>query len=959
LKLSFNADLQHVSSFVHPDVNDIIAARASHAHCLKSVVAQKYSLDEDEGVMMEDPGVPLLLPLTVSLEFEQLTGGQCPKERSLAVNVEPLSAMLGSEDLQLIHSVVRTLSRKPKGSVPRPERSYVYDAVFESERLGLGLRKEDGRIVVDDILDATKHRSIETGDVLHAINGVLIADLPDLTLSEMVNRLISEPRPLTVTFSREVQNAASQFENGLSVAGVETGVYYGTIDKIDVSLSAAVITLTEKEAHLFKGSLSSMKLRCHLERRSDTMLRLDLSGDIGIDYYNLRIWDWEPLLEQSGLFLSTMYQQQSFGRRELALEIGDRLTGICMNFTDSFTATLSKLFDWGRGESVTVSDEIVFGESFIQENVPSGSFRQSKQMVTTKAANAALLFAERQKNDTVKPFVFRNRAGLSIAFVQQRKRGRSASAEAKPAFVAVGEYSGLQSYDPSEIFVVAHGEELKFRVDVLSTSESKSNRDSQLGGSLSRFPSLTVALQETTGVIADPFEDLQMVRPGESAFPLTFTVREDGSKQIVRPEREWVTWLVEQADEKTIVTLGSSIRVASLLAAESVEIGIELGTWAAIAADDSRVRSLGIIRTGEPFCLPLWLALQRTRWRCSARLSTGYRYASLFEVTSAGLVIFGAREVKIVECRARKGDAPSAWLAVAQHKVDGILTFSIDCSLSIRNLLPTDIEWEVRDDSSASIVDGSTVRERHSGKPQHFKSGEYAEILYKDYHSLQIRLKPTSDSSWSSWTTISFPTKRVHQGTNEEAMLDGYDESVVDGFIKTKDVFNVPQQIGLRFVRKECGLHVTFYAELWLSNCTSLKVVFGCPKEEITGFRHESNDDDAKRSGMSTAEAALQEISAIFECAQEGTGLRQIANLSREIDDVVRLVGQVAPLITEECFEYIIVEGSSVTRRWWASEDPSSPRQDVSVAGQDIKGIVWVDQSWVSPVTQYLLFVRV
>ena len=87
------------------------------------------------------------------IEFEQIEKGQAPKERTLAISVDPLSVMLSSEDVQLIRSVLKQWSSEPKASSEQNGRAHLFHVVFRSQRLGLGLRKESGQIVVDYVGD--------------------------------------------------------------------------------------------------------------------------------------------------------------------------------------------------------------------------------------------------------------------------------------------------------------------------------------------------------------------------------------------------------------------------------------------------------------------------------------------------------------------------------------------------------------------------------------------------------------------------------------------------------------------------------------------------------------------------------------------------------------------------------------------------------------------------------------
>lgn len=283
---------------------------------------------------------------------------------------------------------------------------------------------------------------------------------------------------------------------------------------------------------------------------------------------------------------------------------------------------------------------------------------------------------------------------------------------------------------------------------------------------------------------------------------------------------------------------------------------------------------------------------------------------------------------------------------MAVSKVDdrGIETINIDCSISMRNLLPAAIDWEIGDDSQihTRIIDGTTLR-----KVQPLKSGKQAEVLSKGWHSLKIRLRPSFENSWSGWTPLLLPVRRsAPKKRDEDENVDAEDESVSTHLcpVNVNDGMNIPLSMGLRVAPKINGLDVTIYTELWCTNCTPFNIVFGTPKKHIM----ETND--CNRTGsteFSAAEATLNEISALFESGDAGAGLTQSDNRTREIAiDVVRLPGQIAPHIVEECFEYLEVEGLNVRRRWWAGEDALSPRANINSNNRAEEDFDWIDKSW-------------
>jgi hypothetical protein len=263
----------------------------------------------------------------------------------------------------------------------------------------------------------------------------------------------------------------------------------------------------------------------------------------------------------------------------------------------------------------------------------------AKQLATQKAAHAALVYAQKRgadnskKGATAKPFVFRNRTGVSIAFVRQG-RGMSSLDSSndgirKPALgrylSVVGEYTGLEGYDSAAITELPDQEDAKFDMDVLSDQFSGPEVDSskgtkQLGNKVrnyeGRFPSLTVAIQAVSGVSIDPIDDLQVFKVGSAVRHLCVRKEAGGSFGNVDATNYSipVIWKVELEDNRRILTLSSAVRVVSSGFDTPIEIGAQIGmgidTTGSSRQNKLRIRAIGVARPGSPFYLPLWLALK-------------------------------------------------------------------------------------------------------------------------------------------------------------------------------------------------------------------------------------------------------------------------------------------------------------------------------------------------------------
>ena len=932
--IKLNADFQNISSYINPDVSAYISPRLIHL----SILGDRFSRQDLHGPTVqpgneestEDLNVPLLLPVTMGIEFEQKNLMDATL-RSISVNIEPLSILLGGEDLQLVKSVVQKWSSSTKKERPKAHRNF-YEAVFRSELLGLGLRKDGFDIFVDSVRDPAISNGVCVGDAIHAVNDRILADCANKTLSAIVDQLATADRPLKVTFARSgdykqmsEDSDAGKLKKDIQVNG-------------DLTFTSAVLTLVEKDFPLARGEVSNAKIKSGFSQSMDTNLTLSLTALIAVKYYNLGIWRWEPLLEQGQIAFLAEYEDPENQSRQLTLEFGDSQGGLAMNITDAAAETASKVFEWGR-DSPEDKEDLEVELSDLAEN------QENKISISRNAANAALVYARRQRFGTARPFVFRNCTGLSVAFVQQRVGEGDISLAASP-FLAVGEYSGLDQYDSRQITELANGAEIKFRVNVADDLQGEHS-------SYRTFPSLAVSLQTIGGVDIEPLTDLQIHRPGEVLLPLRYS-RSSVNPKSTRKEpfegKHSACWIVEQIDEKTVMTLGSSVRILSLLR-QPVEIGIGV-----FDSDESytvdlascTIKNIGTAYPGQPFFLPLWLAMQGNAWCCGFKFDSHHRFSPLFFYSNGSSFDFGPLSGGTVGCLPRKGALPSIWLSTAVAEQDGILTLTLDSLFSLRNLMPTDVEWEVTD-RSLTPIDGSSLRTNDSfgSCSCALQSGEKVEILARSVDGVVGRFRPHG-VSWSSWVSLCFIPEDTHAGDIHKQEAKGELSSMRNDlnrvhYAQAVDSFGVKQDIGVRLSRKDCGFEVTLFVELWCANCSSLDLTFGYPVE-FEGDHMGAHSEPGAVLELSPAEAALKEISSLFESGPE----RKEKEMKSRPFDMVRLPCQISACISEECFEY--VDNSNGTRRrFWASENQCFATGDPGSmdSGDAEKGWRWIDPGWV------------
>jgi hypothetical protein len=261
----------------------------------------------------------------------------------------------------------------------------------------------------------------------------------------------------------------------------------------------------------------------------------------------------------------------------------------------------------------------------------------------------------------------------------------------------------------------------------------------------------------------------------------------------------------------------------------------------------------------------------------------------------------------------------------------------------MRNLLPFSLCWEFKEETSA-VADDSFPRDPSTGTHLPLKSGENVEFFCRRWQALDMRLKISSEVSWSAWFALGSHLQQNSKG-NTPKFPELVDAPTVFSVIM-KDAFGVALPVGLRMARKPSGLDVTVFAEVWCINCTPLNLTFGCPERQITALLNEEGIVDSNGKELSAAEATLKEISSLFEAGERGKYLGHPENQGIEMNnEIVLIPGQSARTITEEIFEYQELLKTQLKRQWWGTESPFRLREDASSYENAFK---WTDTSWVS-----------
>jgi hypothetical protein len=850
--------------------------------------------------------------------------------------------------------------------------------------------------------------------------------------------------------------------------------------------------------------------------QSETVVTFSVLAMCAIDYFHPRIARWEPLMEPSQLYLLLEMQKGTQRRSgQIAVELSDYLLHdqvfrggisstnmesqmLTVNVTDAaaqvFVKASSQWKDWRRSiideseddDNASSDDDFVREINSLSIETNSNStlngqdteldreivtrsdeqaqrYQQANRLEAQRAAQAALVFATKRGADnregvSAKPFVFRNRTGVSIAFVQQ---GRSAGAHKglrKPqsSLSGVGEYAGLEEYNPLGVIEIADKEDARFSMELISDQEVHTHSDEARGtkhGSNKirdyegRFPSLTVSIQAVSGVSVEPVTDLQVYKVGSKIRHLIVKKEADtaddrvGLTQYSIP----VVWKVEIEDNRRILTLSTAVRVVSSGFNTPIEVGVQKDIQPSEGPNPS-VTSIGISRPETPFYLPLGLALKLDPVYVYVR--PGSEEGSDFLWGESSVLHFGPlaqekeaeeasseigrwtwketfRELTFIGCNPIDNNLGTAWLSVfgisssvsgrtatsnrlqangngiklnqgSEDELNEVISVTIDSALTLRNMLPMTLEWEVANTVGTSwrIVDGSSLpSKKHAREHAAFtfdsdaisqrsttlESGQCTEVFASDFCSqeLEARFKGSNSTDWSTWAPLSILDDFDKKGDQVEDQFEDVLAAMVPRAHQVNvqvndDRFGMPLTFGIRIVPKMTlpddpyhgrvyGLEVIIYAELWIRNITSLPLGFGCPSYQLhEPGKHESEGFSLSDESLArfTAESALMEIANLLEVGDKGTGLRN-KNATREVGEsggIESLPCQDCDQIVEEVFEYIEIDSSTVKRRWWASESYDSYRENLTQSSEEHHSWQWIDETWVSFVSLTQLF---
>ena len=206
-------------------------------------------------------GIPLIEPVTITMEIKNVSRSRFPTTRLLTIDIEPVATLFSFGDVGLIEAVVKKWSKKKKAetetkttiekdiinkrrSVPPTlnvaktnssqfskssdvsNQPISFDVVISTQKIGLSLRKSLSTVIVD----TSSNPNVQSGDILTSINGTPVGRLP---LPYIVSLFESTPRPLTITLQRVDEEQQPHFGHGDDIySGVSSSTGYNMLETL-------------------------------------------------------------------------------------------------------------------------------------------------------------------------------------------------------------------------------------------------------------------------------------------------------------------------------------------------------------------------------------------------------------------------------------------------------------------------------------------------------------------------------------------------------------------------------------------------------------------------------------------------------------------------------------------------------------------------------------------------------
>jgi len=653
-------------------------------------------------------------------------------------------------------------------------------------------------------------------------------DKVDIVISEIKLTLIDDINGRDMPLLRGTLNSvALKFERGLGL-------------KCDSIKAAPPSLLTMRQLPLQMPSsdarISSLYVFSDL---TEAITRTCASAEIHIDYYNARIAVWEPLVEPALLSIEVESQKgnkSTSNPRAGALSVSisdfrpaDDLEGLpfmCFNVTDSAAdILLTALHEWRLWRKSMQQENNVGNYSgmkcaharSIHGSPPqkpgdvSNSFldvHSSEFGTAQNAAQAALIYARRRGLDSQnagesKPFVFRNRTGMTIRFVPEM---RSQSKKSGKNGMDSDRTFDLRHLRQNGVTTIEDGKEARFNLETMEGTSYNDETSARPGNKVrsydGQFPLLSVDFETSSQVQVEVLQHMSVVRIGDTMRSLF--VKKNESEEECKTTSVLIVWSVELENNRRIITLSSAVRVSSGRCGIPIQVGVRQ-IRDDQNEDSTNVQYIGTSTSNNICFLPLWLELSFTpaeilvrphtnsssfKWSssCILRLERLKNTDPFFIDRSSFVWEWTVSEFETtVACEKESNAHDSVWLSYdclhdssksfseipaffhqnEFYEPQAYRTKCIDVcsSLSLRNSLPVSLEWEVssqhssgKSTSSTVLAGSSRASEKDESDSLPILSGHGNDVCAGDLNTMNIaiRLRCDSESEWSDLIPINY-----------------------------------------------------------------------------------------------------------------------------------------------------------------------------------------------------------
>ena len=495
----------------------------------------------------------------------------------------------------------------------------------------------------------------------------------------------------------------------------------------------------------------------------------------------------------------------------------------------------------GKSLKVGVEDDtyIQSANSDITPVTSPGSDRVAAQ----NAAQAALIFAQRRGADTQntegsKPFMLKNKTGMPLSFVPQTSSidyGYNLENEENISFES-------SAFNEEIVKKVDDGDEARFSLDTAHSFSSESTNfetnksDKKVRIYDGQFPLLSLSFEPIKQDISLAIlKDMSVVKIGKTLRRLR-TRKYNKENDSFDFAYVMILWTVELENNRRIITVSSAICISSPSCGLPIEIGVKrhdgFNQNSEESAEDkgafvhNQISPIGISTSRDPFYLPLWIELSCEKAEIYIRPSSSFAVTEMdiFQWCSKRILLFDRRNMDWdvedsqhnVCCRLNPNFEDNyfqpVWLSysclrdesnerrdirygksekyeyVQSPQVES-LSIRIFSNLSLRNVVPEDIEWEIsctQNGKSASLLDGSNVRKlqkRKYGFSMHQLAQEGDEYMLCSGHGTDIfacessvmniraRFRCTTEKEWTHW--ISLDSGKEEENVNESVLKEG------------------------------------------------------------------------------------------------------------------------------------------------------------------------------------------